>query len=225
MRFTYDRFNEKLTISQNKTTQPISLNDIKQSGLLSDSIYASDIIGTTTHDKKIENAIKISTENWESETKYILFDTTFQGYFTKLLSIDSFEMDILNFRTIESFQYLPQDWELGGAYTNLDFATNPLTIYTETQSQPTIIKLKEELLLSRQSNPNKVKVLYKAGFANNDFTNLKDDIKDALIKQTIIILEKTLGLDSCNDIYQQEITQTYKKYKILPYLPHYINII
>ena len=225
MRFIHDRFDEKLTISQNKTTQPISLSDIKQSGLLSDSIYASDIENTAKYDKKIEDAIKTATQNWESETKYILFDTTFEGYFSQALSIDSFEMDVLNFRTVESFQYLPQGWELGGAYTTLDFTTNPLTIYPETQSQPTIINLKEELLLSRRSNPNKVKVLYKAGFANNNFTNLKDDIKDALIKQTIIILEKILGLESCNDIYIQSVAEAYKKYKILPYLPHYINII
>lgn len=205
----------KQILNENTTTYPIVLVDIK-----SKSQYFTQNTTDTSKDLYIQNVIIPNLiKNWEENTKYILLDKTMvnflevnENYINQVIdSSDYLSTNCLNIREINSVKYYPWDWNNANQKTTLDPANYYFT--NELLKTPKKFILKNditELCLFRIENNFQIE--FKAGFLNNNFTDLKPQIKDCLSMQGAMIIDGLNGF--CNDIYSEVIQDCYSKFSI-----------
>ena len=202
-----------------ESTNPIDNVDKSYPVILADIKRASQFFQAnpteTKYDDTIEqDIIPTAVSNWEDETSFILLDTirtatvyhlqqTYKGYPPQLTK--------LNVREVVTLKYLPYDWDYLSAKTIID-ATNYI-IGQEVLTDPR--RLYFQTALSLFPIENNLEVTFKAGYEENDFTNLPYEIQKALLLQCANNFDanRGYGCDSKDKYYIMEVYNKYTRFK------------
>lgn len=204
-------FSNKTTLSTNKNSYPITIEDVKAK-----SFYFKDNPEDDTFDDYITNFIipKV-VDNWEDETKYILLDSTIQSFVPNIEFINSnrlaISLDNLNVRNVSNIKYYEYDTDLPESKVILD--SDYYNLSQESKKTSRKITLRTDVLpLQLFPIENNLECNYVAGFEDNDFTDLDVDIKNCLASQASIIFDVKQGY--CDNYYRDFIEDVYNKYTL-----------
>ena len=208
--FNFEFCNNK-TITIDRSSFPILLADIKAM-----SFYFKSNPTDTTQDDFIEDFIipKIIFD-WEKNTRYLLLDQTIKSFVPNIQYINSstFELPLsaLNVRVIGDVKSYPCDWNQTDAKTILDVSNYYFT--EEVSTDPKKFKIKKGCLdLRLYPVTNNLEVEFEAGFEDNDFSTMDQEIKDCLSMQGAIAIDVKNGF--CDSYYSELIEEIYTKYTI-----------
>lgn len=204
-------FSKRQTISRDTSSYPITLANVKDK-----SFYFNENPSDDSQDDYINNIVIPNViRGWEKETKYLLLDQTIKAFVPSLQYINSKDLEIeltsLNVRSISGITYYPETWNESDAKSTL-ISSYYLTT-SEIVPTPSKIRIKTDYVpLSLFPISNNFEIQYLAGFESNDFTNLNQDIIDALSMQAAVIIDVRNGY--CEDFYSNIIYDTYNDYSI-----------
>lgn len=206
-------------VSRNTTSYPIAISDVKFF-----SQYFKANPDDVSQNDFITERIKMDVNNFENETKFILLDTTFKIYYNNPKTsyfgnyikkyppkcfLNGIALSSLNVRSIESIKYYHLntiDNEERKLVDSFYYYTEP-----ETMNFPLVIRMKENYYLELANTHNSIEIKYKAGFENNVFTNLNQEIKTALAQ--LVAYNVDVKNNFCNELYNHNIEEIYDKYK------------
>lgn len=209
--FSFEFSNKKTTFKETSPF-PILLADVKAK-----SFYFTENPDDDSQDDFIQNfLIPNIVANWERSTKYLLLDQAISAFVPSLRSINCLELQIdltnLNIRSVVGVFYYPEDWNESDAKTELN--SDYYSVSEELSRIPSSFSLKKDyaplVLFPKQNN---LEVRYLAGFAANSFTDLDQEIKDALAMQASMVMDTKNGY--CEDYYSAIIKDIYAKYTIV----------
>lgn len=204
-------FSDKRTITRNTSSYPIILSDIKGR-----SEYFRQNPTDATLDNWINQIIipKIIYD-WEKSTGYLILDQTIQAQVPDLWVIRQEQINItfehLNIREFSSIKYFPENWN----YTDpkLVFEASDYFIIPEISRKAARLNFKQEKLpITIYACHNNLEANYKAGFQNNNFTDLNPLIKDALSSQAASMVDAKTGY--CQDFDATIVEEVYSQYSI-----------
>lgn len=205
-------FSNKLTVSRDTSSYPITLSDVKDK-----SFYFKDNPDDETLDDYIEDFVipKIISD-WEDSTKYILLDTEIKSFVPNIEFINSNRLTLalnsLNVRSVETLKYYEYDVSLPS--TKTEITDSYYSASDEIKTTPSKIYLHYSLLPLRiYPIENNIECSYLAGFEDNDFTNMQQDIKDCLAAQASLVIDIKQGY--CDNFYIDFITKVYDDYSIV----------
>lgn len=199
------------TTSKNTSSYPISIADIKDK-----SEYFKLNPTDTSYDSYINNVvIPMVISDWESDTGYILLDRTVQSFVPNLAHMLTEQLNLgfehLNIREFTNFKYYPTTWDYSAVKSEIK-NTNYF-IVPESGRQFALFNIKESYApLEIFQIRNNLECNYKAGFEDNDFTNLDDSVKQALEAQAAMVIDSKTGF--CQDFYSTIIAEAYADYSI-----------
>ncbi len=204
-------FSNTKTVSRNTSSYPITLDDVKDK-----SFYFKDNPDDDTLDSYIEDFVipKIISD-WEDSTKYILLDTETKSFVPNIEFINSNRLPLslnhLNVRSIESLKYYEYDVSLPA--TKTEITSSYFSTSEEIKVTPKKIYLHYSLLPLRiYPVENNLECSYLAGFENNVFTTLSQEIKDCLAAQASLVVDVKQGY--CDNFYIDFITKVYDDYSL-----------
>lgn len=204
-------FSNTKTVSRNKNSYPITLDDVKDK-----SFYFKDNPDDDSLDDYIEDfVIPKIVSDWEDSTKYILLDTETKSFVPNIEFINSNRLPLslpqLNVRSVESVKYYEYDVALPSTKTTI--TDSYYSVSDEVKVTPKKIYLHYSLLPLRiYPIENNIECSYLAGFEDNDFTNLSQDIKDCLAAQASLVIDIKQGY--CDNFYVDFITKVYDDYSL-----------
>ena len=203
-------FSNKKTISRDVTTYPITLATVKAK-----SFYFIDNPTDESQETYITSLIASVMLNWEDYTGYLIQDQTVKAFVPNIRDVNDYNLQIdltnLNIRTIDYVKYYPYDWDQAEAKTTLDSSYYLIT--DELNRVPSSLKMLYDYVpLQLFSIKNNLEVQYAAGFEDNDFTDLNQQIIDALSMQVAAAVDVKNGY--CEDYYSGLIKEVYAKYSI-----------
>ena len=204
-------FENKKIISRNISSYPILLADVKARS----KFYLENPTDTDQDSYVVNFIIPSVIKDWELSTKFLLLDQLIQAYIPNIqyINSNSLEMKIenLNIREVDFIKYYPQDWNESDARITLD--PDFYLVTEEIMQIPSKIKIKKENLpISLFNIQNNFQIQYQVGYLGNDFTNLPQQIKDALAMQAATIIDIRNGY--CEDFYSTLIQEAYAEYTI-----------
>ena len=174
-------------LSQVTTTQPITLDDIKN--------HLNIDISDTTNDAFLTETQKTAIQWFEKQTNFLIYPATIKTYFQK------FGKYVLPYRNITSFTsilYTPETWDYieGSRVAFTDY----FYVAENTMQEGTVLMKKDITFptlfyLDCNTYEKAIELNYTGGYS--DFTNLQADIKKALLHM-ITVLFNNLG-DTCVD--------------------------
>lgn len=211
-------FTDVNTVTRNTTTFPISIDDVKSYAKYFRKGDPLDISQDAFIDKMITRAV----HNWENETGFLLLDQTFNtSLYNQVNIFSNFKASItrLNVRSFGDIYYYPKNWN--GLDVKSTLATDTYFFTEESGRTPAIFQLQGTACLSLYPVYNNLELDIVAGYENNDFTNMPQDIKDALAMMTADIIDVDNDICGCDGFYSQEIHAIYKKFTI----PQLVEII
>lgn len=197
------------TVSKDISSYPITLSDVKDK-----SEYFRQNPSDTSFDNYINNVvIPMIVFDWEKTTKYIILDRTVQAFVPDLSMVLSEQLNIsfqhLNIREFTSFKYYPKTWN----YTDSKSDIENYFIVPEAGRDSALFNIKEQYLPLEIFNiRNNFECNYKAGFEDNDFTNLDSLVKNALSAQAAMVIDSKTGF--CSDFYSYIVEEAYANYSI-----------
>lgn len=202
-------FSNTQTISRDTSSYPITLADVKDK-----SFYFKDNPDDDSFDDYIEDFVipKIISD-WEDTTKYILLDSEIKSFIPNIEFINSQRLALklkhLNIRSLEELKYYEYDVELPDNKTEI--TSDYYNVSDELNKIVRKIYLNYSLLPLRiYPIENNIECSYLAGFADNDFTNLSQDIKDCLAAQASVVFDVKQGY--CDNYYVDFISKVYNDY-------------
>lgn len=198
------QFSTSEIISRDTSSYPITVAEVKVY-----SQYCQINPTDTTVDPLIQNVIAEYVDSWEEHTKYLILDQTIKSYIPNLSIVTGdcpLLLNFLNVRTIENIKYYPSNWNRSDAKTTL---TN-FWITPELLKIPRSIRSSE--LLDLFPVENNLETQIKGGFEDNIFTNLKGEIKQALIYGSAQVFDSSKGI--CAGTYTSRILQISNKYTL-----------
>ena len=203
-------FSISKTVTKNTTSYPISLSDVKSVS----QFYIANPTDTSI-DAYATAIIPKIVNDWEKSTNYLLLDQAIQSFVPNLETIFTDQINIgfphLNIREFTNIKYHKPDWNYSDSKSIID--NSNYFIIAEINDCPAKLNIKSPYLpLNLFPIINNLEANYKAGFANNDFTNLDKTIKDALIYQVAMVVDALKGF--CEDFYSTMIKEAYAQYSI-----------
>lgn len=205
-------FSTKKIISKNQESFPIDLDDIKEF-----CQFYKEYSDSSKYDSIINNfLIPIFVKDWERTTNFILLDTAIQAFVPNIGSINSVVSNIalnsLNIRTISSIKYYDSSWNQYDSKITLDVSKYLLS--DEVYNIPININIKESYLpLFLYPKTLNLETNYTCGYANNVFTAMPSEIKNAIAMQVAMQIDAKEGLN-CESEYLPFIQQIYSEYSI-----------
>jgi hypothetical protein len=206
-------------VSRNESSYPITISDVKVF-----SQYFKINPDDQSQNDFITQRIKMDVNNFEDETKYILLDTTFKlyyndprtSYFGNYIQnypakcfLNGLRLSSLNLRLIDHIKY----YELNTKDNDDRVLLSSSNYYLEPElmNTPSIIRIKENNSFELANTNNSIEIQYKAGFANNVFTSMPEEIKIALAQ--LVAYNIDVKNQICNDQYSDNIRAIYDKYR------------
>lgn len=206
------KFSLKKQLSKNESSYPVTLADVKKF-----CQFYIDNPSSTKYDSEINSIwIPAFVDDWESDTNFILLDTSITAYLPDIQTILKPYTDIafqsLNIRAVSNFKYYPYNWNSSDAKTTLDSSLYLLSDEINTVSIKFNIK-ENSLPFSLYPKKNNLETTYTCGYADNDFTNTPKEIINAIAMQIAMYIDVNEGL-ICEGKYIPFIEKTYAKYTI-----------
>jgi len=205
----------KKILNKNTSSYPLLLSDIKAK-----SEYFTLNPTDTSQDNYIQNLLIPNViKNWEEATGYYLLDQTLvnflyfkENYINEVITgLDYISLNSLNVRNINSVKYYNWNWDKESPKITLE---NTKYYFTdELLRNPKKFRLKcENDIITLYRIENNFQIEFTAGFLNNNFSSLNQEIKDCLVMQTATIIDKKNKL--CNNLYNDLISNTYFNFGI-----------
>lgn len=203
----------KILISENTTSFPISLADVKAF-----SKYFETNPTETKYDAILNNVyIPQIVKSWQNETDFLILDTTYKIFYYNVYVLEHnikepVILPFLNCREVISVKYYDSNWDEDIA-NKLTLDTSKYIFDDEAFNTPRAFYFKKnEPYIELYDYLNNLEFNIKFGYANNNFANLPKEIKDVLSMQVSSIIDSENGY--CNENYNQIIQIIYQKYKI-----------
>lgn len=204
-------FSNKKTISFAELAYPVDLAAVKAK-----SFYFVENPDDESFDSYISDTLIPSvTRNWEQATNYALLDKTIKVFVPDIQQVNSEKLEVkfsvLNVRELINVKYYPKNWNESDTKTTLD--PEKYLISEELLRESSFLRIKKDYVpLEFFPQANNLEAELKIGFEENDFTNLEQEIKDALAMQVAATIDVKKGY--CEDYYSTIIRQVYTKYSL-----------
>lgn len=190
-------------LTRNTSILPITVADVKA--------YSKQDFLDTSKDAFINKMIMRAINGWEAETRFLILDQTFNtSLYNQVEIYSNFKARLtrLNVRSFGNVLYYPCQWN------NIDpksiLSTDIYYFTVEKGTTPAIFQLKEGVrYLNLYPVYNNLEIDITAGYEGNNFTNMPQDIKDALAMQAADLVD---GFEGFCGFYEQEIQRIYSKY-------------
>lgn len=198
-------------ISRDTSSFPIDLDDVKARSEYFRLNPSDDSFDTYISSVIIPKVVL----DWELATGYLLLDTSVQAFVPSLQLIRTEQINILfehlNIREFTNIKYYPYDWDYSETKTTFD--SSNYFLIPETGRSPAKLNFKDAYLpIQLFGMENNLEANYKAGFEENDFTDLSDIITDALATQVAMIIDSRNGL--CQNFFSEPTSLAYANYSI-----------
>lgn len=190
-------------LTRNTSILPITVAEVKA--------YSKQDFLDTSKDAFIDKMIMRAIDGWEAETGFLILDQTFNtSLYNQVEIYSNFKARLtrLNVRSFGNVLYYPCQWN------NIDpksiLSTDTYYFTVEKGTTPAIFQLKEGVCyLNLYPVYNNLEIDITAGYEANNFTNMPQEIKDALAMQAADLIDIHEGF--CG-FYSQEIQRIYGKY-------------
>lgn len=214
-----DLNNAYIQKTRNINSYPITISEVKQW-----SKYFQANPSDTSQDNILLQNIKFSVKNFEEETGFVILDTTIKTYYNdkrtgyfgnyiknypKNFYINAIRLCNLNVRNIENIKY----YEINTKDNESRILLSPTKYYVsdELLKTPKVIRMMDDCYIDLQLTDLSIEITYKAGYENNNFTNLPDDIKTCLAQLSARNFDTIKEV--CNELYDLDIMSVYDDYK------------
>lgn len=206
-------FSTKKILNINTSSYPVTLADIKKV-----SQFYKQNPDDTSQDSYVEDTlIPASVENWEEQTRFLLLDQQIKASIPSIGTILSEKIQLyntfLNVRNTLTFSYYPRRWDHITPKTEID----PADYYINPESLGTsqVYKLfhRPWVPIQLYTVDNNLEIIFNAGYADNDFSTLPKEIKDALAMQVASQIDVLQGY--CIDLYSKIIAMYYDKFALI----------
>lgn len=190
-------------LTRNTSILPITVAEVKA--------YSKQDFLDTSKDAFINEKIMRAIDGWEAETGFLILDQTFNtSLYNQVEIYSNFKARLtrLNVRAFGNVLYYPCQWNNIDPKSTLSTDTYYFTV--EKGTTPAIFQLKEGVCyLNLYPVYNNLEIDITAGYEGNNFTNMPQDIKDALAMQAADLVD---GFEGFCAFYSQEIQRIYSKY-------------
>lgn len=177
----------EVVLSQNTTSYPITLDEVKQ--------WCNINLANTSKDFIIQSKIiPVVVNDWECMTKFYLLDTSLKATLGKdYIHFSKVRLESLNLRDITEIQYYPSNYSVGDTVSTLDLSTD-IDIESEMGYSSTKVHYINGVLSLYCVYQSRLTISYNAGYLNNDFTSIPNDIKNALLEMACNKFSLEIGL-------------------------------